>query len=169
MSGFFAPEDFPTVIDADTDLLTAQAAAVDGFPVADPPGTEDRPIGRTWAIDWKSGGFRMRGSDAVEVTDHEALGVWIETALRVGRYAYGIFSDAYGIENVDAPVGEIVVEAHLTDLAGRIRRALMIHDRIRSVENVVLAVDGDAVYVRSMEVVMDETNRLSVTDVKVGG
>lgn len=134
--------------------------------------TDDTPVplGKTWRFDYGLRRFVRRGFSPAEVTDLDCVAQWCMLALRVERLGYSaIFDDEFGMERAEEPVGLLVGNAQLSDLASRMTAALLRHDRVTSVEDVVMHVEGDAVIIDSLKILVDGTAVTSVSDLRVPG
>ena len=61
--------------------------------------TEEMPIFKEYAIDFKSGEYIKEGNDIKVLEKNEALKVWILKALKTERFRYTeVYSDNYGSE-----------------------------------------------------------------------
>lgn len=155
---------------AQEDLQAAVAGALAlpdvVVPVTDPP---PLPFGKTWQFDWEARRFIWRGSSPAETTGFGALAEWCLMAIHSTRYAHAVFDDEFGMENPSAPIGEFAVGEILADWQQHLIEALLVHDRITSVENIDLTWDPSVglLYVNNFDVVTDEQQRVSVGGVSV--
>lgn len=145
--------------------LPVQTTAVDD----DPP----RPFGRTWRFDWECGQFVRAGQSPAETAGFGALEEWCLMAVHTARFAHALFSDEFGMERPESVIGEFAVGETLADWERHLTEALMVHDRVSSIENVQLRWDPRAgvLYVDRFDVVTDEDQRVSMSDIAltVGG
>mgnify|MGYP000978574240 FL=1 len=69
--------------------------------------TEEMPIFKEYAIDFKSGEYIKEGNDIKVLEKNEALKVWILKALKTERFRYTeVYSDNYGSE-LETNIGTI--------------------------------------------------------------
>ena len=139
----------------------ASAALEDPFQVDE---EEETPIpyGVTWSFDYVRERFVVAGDAPAEVRGLSALMEWCSLCVRVARGAHPIFTDDYGMEDPDDPLGEISAAEMISDYEERLREALTQHDRVTDVQD--LEADYDPaegiVYVRDFAVVTDEDETL---------
>lgn len=159
-------------VDVDEDLDAAVASALDDpfeiEPVSDPP----VPLGRTWKFDWDLGRFRRHGERPAEARGEEALHEWLLGAAHTARGAHPIFSDEYGTDAPDAPIGANAadVEEALSDYEERLREAWTQHDRVSDVVDLKISFDptGDVVILEDVVVVLDEDERFRFGPLALG-
>jgi len=147
----------------EADLADAEASALaPDFASASQEAPE--PLGRSWLLDWDIGCFRRRGDSAVVVAGLDALAQWCQMALHSARFAHQVFSDDFGVEQPEEIIGQIPTPAIIRDFGRRIERALLVHDRIASVENFEAHVvdAGAAIELDSLDVITDEQDVLSL-------
>lgn len=133
------PESLPELSpDAHLDLAIANA----GRPATIFAAADDalaRPerlvYGRSWAFDFEQGQFVRWGAAPAETTGQATLRTWIEKAMRTQRFAHVIFSDDYGMDDVEI-VGNQFSSAALARLGDTITDTLTFHDRVQSVTNI---------------------------------
>jgi hypothetical protein len=161
------PADDPSSTAAD-DLAAATTGAL-ALPAGVQAITPDapEPFGITWAFDWDHGQFIRVGTSPAQVADFDALGEWCLMAIHSARYAHPVFSDVFGMEEPDNVIGEFAVGEALADWQKNIVEALMVHDRITSVENLNLDWDPTTgiLLILQMDIVTDEDETLTVSDV----
>jgi hypothetical protein len=138
----------PGIISPDLALEAALAPVVDLQP---PPVA---PLGRGWAFDFTINEFLLHGSAPAEVYDTDNLRMWIEKTLRTARYTYPIFSEDYGMADPFAMIGQPFSADLIGDYEEQVLQALLVHDRIVSVENFSYQQADDALYVQ-FSVVLD--------------
>lgn len=151
------PEEDELTPDEDVAAAVASALAPD-FPAI--PGAPRTPLGRSWAFDWERGRFIRRGRSPAEVRGVEALKQWILMTVHSAQFAHAVFSDDFGVERAEEPMGE---PAEAGDLARRITRALLRHDRITAVENVIVGdpVLGEVRW-KKLDVILDDESRETI-------
>lgn len=161
------PADDPQSSPSDDLAASVQGALALGDTVQ--PITEDAPVpfGRSWDFDWEAGQFRRVGQSPAEVTGFDTLGQWCEAALHSARFAHPIFSDEFGMEEPDDVIGEFPDGEAIADWQRSLVDALMVHDRVTSVENVSLTWDPTTgiLTVDSLDVVTDDEETLTVADI----
>jgi hypothetical protein len=152
----------------DEDLAAAAQGALAitdaSAPVDEPP---PQPFGLTWQFDWQAGQFVRIGQSPAQSSNLDAVAEWCQAALHSARYAHPIFSDVFGMESPDGVIGEIAEGEALADWQRSVVDALLVHDRITSVENISLDWDPSTgiLTVLSMDVVTDEDQTVTVSDV----
>jgi hypothetical protein len=161
------PADDPQSTPAE-DLAAAAAGALAITDVVT-PATPDppQPLGQTWQFDWQAGQFVRTGQSATPVTDLDAVAEWCQAAMHSARYAHPIFSDVFGMEEPDGIIGELAEGEAISDWQRSIVEALLVHDRITSVENISLDWDPTTgiLTVLSMDVITDEDQSVTVSNV----
>lgn len=125
------------------------------------------PLGRSWRFDWRSGQFVRTGQSPAEVEGLDALAQWCEMAIHTARYSSPICSDDFGMEKPDSLIGSLVDDEALADWRAALVDALLVHDRVTSVENIDLQWDPTVgvLYVLSLDVITDEDQTVTVSDV----
>lgn len=157
---------------ADEELAAAAAGALAvpaAFnPVADP---EPLPFGRSWLFDFELGQFVKVGSFPIETAGFGALAQWCLMAIHSARYAHPVFSDGFGMEEPDGVIGEFATGEALSDWQRNLVDALMVHERITSVENFDMLWDptSGVLTINSFDVITDEDQTMTVTDVTLQG
>jgi hypothetical protein len=146
------------VIGADDALAAAAASALeDPVPQADEDVQE--PFGRTWLFDFERGRFVRDGIAPRVTTGRQSLAVWANMAMRTARGQHPVFSPEFGHDDPDAVIGEAAnVDDRAGDWLAATADALLVHDRIASVENVSAYFDQTewAYVVETMDVYTDE-------------
>ena len=104
-------------------------------PVEDDQPDVPQPFGRSWRFDFVAGQFVKNGLAPQVTYELDSLIVWVEKTLRTDRYAHPIYSDEYGIEGPFDIVGQQADEELLAAYQDAISTALLVHDRIVSVED----------------------------------
>lgn len=150
----------------DLDAATAGALALSDqiTPVdPDPP----VPFGSSWGFDWSAGQFLRMGRSPAPVGELDAVAEWAQMALHSARWAHPVFDDTFGIEEPDGVIGEFAEGEALADWQRSVVDALLVHDRIASVENVLLDWDPTTgvLTVLSLDIVTDEDTTVTVSDV----
>lgn len=144
----------------------AEAAAASSLddPTFELPDEPPEPFGRSWAFDWERGQFVRRGDSPAEVHELAALREWCLMAIYSERYGSAVFSDEFGMQSPDDLIGEAVVPEMLADWEQRLTEALLVHDRITSVENFEASFDPETgvVTIESFDVTTDEADALSL-------
>lgn len=162
------PDD--VVLSADEDLQAAAAGALalpdDVTPAVDPA---PEPLGRTWQFDWEARRFVRRGQSPAETSGFGALEQWCLMAIHSARYAHAVFSDEFGMEDPDAPLGEFAVGEILADWQRNLVDALLVHERITAIENVDVTWDPSdgTLYLNGFDVVTDEEQRLTFGELAI--
>jgi hypothetical protein len=161
------PADDPqSTSQADLDAAAAGAlASQDAVVPVDPEPVQ--PFGSSWLFDWANGQFVRVGQSPMPVSEVNALAEWAQMAIRTGRYAHPVFSDEFGVDEPDSVVGEFARGEALADWQRELVEALMVHDRVTSVENVTLDWDPTTgiLTVLSLDIVTDEDTTVTVSDV----
>lgn len=131
------------------------------------------PFGRSWQFDWEAGQFIHAGASPADTHGFGALEQWCLMAIHAARYAHPVFSDQFGMENPDSPIGEFAEGEILADWQRALVDALMVHDRVTSVENMDLDWDPSTgiLTINNFDVVTDEDQTVAVSDVtlQLGG
>lgn len=163
------PDDRQLSPDQALDAAVAGALAIpQGVqPVPDPP---QLPLGRTWQFDFEEGRFIRAGTSPAETVELGAVAQWCLMAIHSARFAHPVFSDEFGMENPDSPLGEFAVGEILADWQRHLTEALLVHDRIVAVENMDLVWDPTVgvLLIRSFDVVTDAGDALTI-DGTIGG
>jgi hypothetical protein len=122
-------------------------------------------VGRSWAFDWERGQFLRSGEAPRGVSGLEALKVWIIKTLLVTRGQLAIYSDTYGLDDINA-FGRPYDTGVAAAWSDAIESALLVHDRIASIENTSFDYDplDDAVLV-SFTVVTDTDELVDIQEV----
>lgn len=144
-------------VSPEVDVVAAEASALDAAQnvVSLPP----EPMGRTWDFDWERGRFKRDGTAPREVRGTDAVAQWAQMVLHTAQRAHPIFSARFGVPRPDGPIGDAIgVLEGASDWAAAAREALLLHDRIASVENVTIEwyPEDGLIYVRSMDAITDE-------------
>lgn len=152
----------------DDDLAAAVSGALalpDQITPIDP--TPAAPFGISWRFDWQRGQFIRVGQSPAQTAGFDSLAEWCLMAVHSARYAHPVFSDDFGMEEPESVIGEFAEGEALSDWQRAIVEALMVHDRITSVENFELDWDPSQgiLTILSMDVVTDEDQTVTVSDV----
>jgi hypothetical protein len=151
---------------ADLDAANAGAlASQDAVVPVDPDPVV--PLGASWLFDWNAGQFVRTGQSPSPVSELDALVEWAQMAIHTGRYAHPIFSDVFGVDEPDSVIGEFAVGEALADWQRELVEALMVHDRITSVENITLDWDPTTgvLTILSLDIITDKDATVTVSDV----
>lgn len=166
--------DFPLIPASDDQQTAADdlAAAVQGAlavpdgiqPVASPA---PAPMGISWQFDFDSGQMVRTGQSPTQTSDLDTLAQWCEMTIHTARFANAVFSDDFGMERPASVIGEVLDAEAIADWQRALIEALLVHDRITTVENVALSWDGSTgvLTVNSLDVITDEDETLNVSDV----
>jgi hypothetical protein len=92
------------------------------------------PFGRSWRFDFTAGQFIYDGTAPQETYEMDTLIVWVEKTCRTALFAHPIYSDQYGVEITDL-IGMQVDDELLSGYQNAITQALLVHDRIVSVQD----------------------------------
>ena len=155
----------------DDDLAAAVAGAV-AVPTSVRPVSPPTPlpIGTSWEFDFELGQFVHSGMAPQTAAGlFGALEQWCLMAIHSARYASVVFSDDFGMEMPDAPIGRLPSAETLADWRQNLTEALLVHDRVTSVENIDLAWDpsGSVLVVNSLTVVTDEAATVTIQGLNV--
>lgn len=154
---------------APEDELNAATAALDD----DAPAPEDDPripFGVSWSFDWEAGRFRRQGMSPARVSGLDTLREWCMMALNSARFAHVVFSEEFGIDDPNEPIGEAMDSEAESDYEEKIRTALIVHDRIADVTDFEMEYDPTEgiLYIDSFRVVTDEDEELLIGDLQLG-
>lgn len=178
-----SPDNF-TMIPADTavdpaaDLAAAVAGAVAqpaALSVTPAPAIAPIPFGSSWVFDWEAGQFVWQGASPQQTTsEFGGLEQWCLMAVHAARYAHAVFSDEFGMEKPNEPIGNLPSAEIEADWSQNIVEALLVHDRITSVENLLLDWDPQTgiLSIVTMDVVTDaddQTVTLTNVQIPIGG
>lgn len=144
----------------EADLQAAVDGALDEPQEAPDPPVE--PLGRSWLWDRQTGRFVRDGFAPKEVRGRGALAQWCDAAMHTARFAHPIFDGTFGMDEPDDIIGQAAdVDERASDWGERLREALLVHDRIASVENFTAFYDQDAgvLYVQTLDVLTDEEDQ----------
>lgn len=128
------------------------------------------PLGRSWALDPIHGGFLRRGgSEPVLVSGAGAVTSWCQMAIYSERFAHRVFSDRFGVEGFAAAIGRLPSQAVANALASSLERALLQHERIARVENIVTSWDPEngTIGFDRFSVVLDDESVLLFGDLRI--
>jgi hypothetical protein len=151
-------------VSAEADLEAAAASALEdaGAETAAEDEEPARPFGRTWVFDFGKGRFVRQGGAPAETRGAGALQMWCLMAVHSARYAHRVFSDDFGMEHPEDPMGRLLTDERVAEYAERLQEALLVHDRIVAVENFDAAFDPSqgVLLIRSFDVVTDDEDRI---------
>jgi hypothetical protein len=139
-------------------LLGAQAAVSE---VA-----EEAAYGRSWHFDYAEGQFLRYGAGPAITTGLDTLRGWIEKTIHTSRFAYEIYSDQYGLDDVDM-IGAPFSAEVLSALGRAIEEALLVHDRIAQVTNMTFERPDEDDYVLVSFTVVTDTDDTFPLDIPV--
>lgn len=156
------PDD--TVEDARVDAALGSALALDAQPEDD--GDDAIPFGMSWAYDWDAGHFVRSGSGAVPVYGEDALAEWCQMAIAATRSAHAVFTEAFGIESLDAIIGHVMADEIPAEFEARLRDALLVHERIVDIQDISIDYDvgSDVLSFDAFSVITDEEESVELTD-----
>lgn len=102
--------------------------------------TDLSEIGKSFLFDFAKGDFILRDGRLAEVSDLEALELWIEKILRTEKYRYKVYEredeNEYGVVLEDLIVGSNFPQAFVeAELKREISKALTKHWMIQSLSN----------------------------------
>lgn len=148
------------------ELTAAEAAAA----LPDEQAVQQEPFGYSWSFDWEAGRFRRHGQAPARVSGHDALREWCMMALNSARFAHVVFSDVFGIDSPNEPIGNAIDSEAESDYEEKIRTALVVHDRIADVIDFEMDYDPTEgiLYIDSFVVVTDEDEELPFGDLQLG-
>lgn len=166
------PADDPQTAPGD-DLAAATASALGVSPISPVAPTAVLPLGVSWLFDFRRGEFVQEGISPAPTREFDTLGQWCEMAVHSARYAHAVFSDGFGMEAPDGLIGQLGSAEAQADWTAALVDALMVHDRVSSVENV--SVDWDpttgTLTILTLDVITDTDETLNLSDVtmRAGG
>lgn len=162
-------------VEPEADLAAAEQAALDDVPAEAGGPDAPEPLGMTWEYDFDGDppGFVRRGEAPAEVRGADSVRQWCLMTIHSARYAHDAFSDDFGMEEPEDPIGETWNSDLLADYRDRLTEGLLVHDRIVAVVNFeaffdpqegVLEIDG-------FDVVLDDDSLVNIgaTTVRVEG
>lgn len=159
------PVDEPVAPD---DAVAAASAAALDAPLPQQIAAGPEPFGLSWDFDYSVGRFRQQGASPAETHGFGSLAQWCLMTIHTARYAYPVFGDTFGWDEPEEPLGRTDVAELSGDWAQRLREALLVHDRVSSVD---IATDWDPVNgvltVTKLDVVTDEAETLSLDGVQL--
>jgi hypothetical protein len=117
----------PGLINPDLALDAALAPVEDDQPDA------PLPFGRSWRFDFIAGQFVREGTVPQVTYELDSFVGWVEKTLRTAQQAHPIYSDSYGVDQPGV-IGEMASDELLGDYQDAAIEALMVHDRVVSVE-----------------------------------
>lgn len=97
-------------------------------------------MGKSFLFDFKRGEFPLKDGRLIEVSDAQALMVWIEKTLRTEKYRYKVYErkdkNEYGTVLEDLIIGNNLPHSFVeAELKREISQALMKHPMIQSLSN----------------------------------
>jgi hypothetical protein len=137
--------------------------------LADSP-PEVVPIGRTWAFDFEKGDFEMaEGGTPLKISNNDTriIQQWIRRALTTERLAYLIYPANFGVELAPVMNHSVRGAAAMAHVSTTVKDALLFHDRITEVSNLVVTEESGTIFVRA-NVQLDRGELIAV-NVPVGG
>jgi hypothetical protein len=151
------------------DDLAAAAAGAVAIPdqITPAPQTLLLPFGNSWRFDWATGQFIRIGQGPETTANFDSLGEWCQMAIHVARYSSPLLSDTFGMEEPDDIIGEFGEGEALTDWQSALIEALMVHDRIASIENIELDWDPSTgiLTIQTMDIITDTDETVQVSDI----
>ena len=157
-------------IGVEADLASAEATAI-GEDAPDPVLAEDvpTPIGMTWVFDFDRGEFVMHGHAPAEAWGLAAVRQYCLMAVHTARYANDVFTDDFGMEEPEDPIGEVVSDELIADYEDRLREALLVHDRIAGVQEFKAAFDQQTgtLNIEGFDVIMDDETLLTFGGIEI--
>ena len=111
---------------------------------------EPTPIGRTWAFDFDKGDFVTTNGGTpikIENDDSRIIQQWIRRALTTERLSYLIYPADFGVELDPVISHSLTGPAATAQVAATVNDTLMYHDRIESVNNIVVTEQNGKIYV----------------------
>lgn len=169
------------LIPSDDEGLSAAdelAAAVAGA-VAEPgaiipqPEEAPTPFGLTWAFDWSRGQFIRAGGSASgspsPITGFAAVQEYVQMILHTSRYAHSVFSDEFGMEQSEEPIGKLAGAEIISEYEQHLREAVLVHDRITALDKFSARFDNaeGVLVIAYFEVVTDEEDVISFSNITV--
>lgn len=153
-------------LDPDGALAAAEAAALTEPDELDTPVERPQPFGRSWAFDFSTGQFIRHGAAPAETFGLETLKQWAQNALLTRRFAHLIYSDAFGLELDDDLIGSALTPITQADYTAAVVEALLVHDRIASVDDFTFTHDPDEDFVVvNFTITTDADDKLEVAQV----
>lgn len=152
------------------DLEAAIAGAVAESSVVAPEGEEAPvPFGRSWWFDFEAGRFVRAGSSPVPTTGLDSLAQWVLMVMHSARFAHSVFSDRFGMEYPDAPLGHLDTGEMVGDFEARLRDAVLEHDRITALNSFEASFDPTqgVLSIDYFEIVTDEEEVVPVAETVV--
>lgn len=159
-------------VSPEDDLAAAVAARLENpFELAETPGTRE-PFGRTIAFDWERGVMKRNGVTPIWVSGHAALREWVMMVLHSAWLAHPVFSDEFGMEQPDGPLGEGSlhdIDAAISDFGENFKEGVEVHDRVASLEDFEAEwlEDDGIVHIIGFTVTTDEDERVRFEGIDV--
>lgn len=154
-------------IDVDDELEAAAASALGGLDEEPEPEEAPEPFGRSWLWDPDRRRFVRHGQAPAEARGLDAARMWAFMAVHTARFAHAVFSDAFGMDRPEEPIGRTDTVELEDDYAERVRDALLIYDRFTDVEvECHVELDGSLVLDR-VDIVTDEEEPIKLRNVTI--
>ena len=125
---------------------------------------EQKPIGRTWVFDFNTGEFLMSQGGTprkIQNDDVAILQQWIRRALTTERLAYNIYPQGFGVELEPILSNALTGPAATAHVVTTVTEALLYHDRISNVTNVVVTDENGTIFIKA-DVKIEEGELFSV-------
>lgn len=153
--------------DEDLELDDLEASLDEGVEV---PATTPPPLGRSYARDFRRGGFVPHGAGPLQTTGLDTLRGLIEKTLLTMRGAHPVYDDEVGVDDPYELIGEPLATVAVGDLKDMVTEALLVLPRVEGVANFRLASDPDDEYLLvSFDVqVTGVEGGIEMTDVRLG-
>jgi hypothetical protein len=155
---------------ADLDAAAAsalEASGADQITVEDDPPV---PFGRTWLFDFQAGRTVRQGIAPAETRGIGALRMRCLMAVYSARYAHAVFSDAFGMEHPEEPVGRLLNDEVVAEYGERLKEALLrVDPRIVAVDNFEATYDPvrGVLEIENVEVVTDDEDRIPLENMSI--
>lgn len=122
------------------------------------------PLGRGWAFDIAAGRMIKYGQRPVETYGLDTLKQWIDICMNVDAGAHSIFPDDFGMDDPWEMIGQDYSPALEAEYQQKVQNALLIHDRIESVDNFIFQHDeNDTIQYVEFVVKTDTGREIPVT------
>lgn len=145
-------------------ITGALSAPLSTIPVTPEP---EQPLGRTWIFDFEAGQFARAGGSPAETNGLGAVEQWCQMAIKSARFAHPVFSQEFGMEEPDSIIGEFALGEALAEWEANLIEALLVHERITTVENFDLLWDPSTgiLTINSFDVITDEDEAFTVNQI----
>jgi Protein of unknown function (DUF2634) len=154
------------------DELSAAVAGAVAEPDAIVPQAEEapEPFGRTWVFDFERGQFVRSGGSPAPTAGFGAVQQWVLMVAHSARYAHSVFSDQFGMEGPDSPMGELSSAEIVADYEQHLREGVLVHERITALDKFTASVDetSGVLTIAYFEIVTDEEEVISFSDITLG-